>query len=182
MTAAKPLPAFKYHPDPIATGSIRRSDARCLACGEVRGFIYVGPVHSAERLEDSICPWCIADGTAAERLEAEFTDLGWEVPDDVPAGVTDEVSRRTPGFHGWQQEHWLYHCRDAAAFLGPAGATELAPYSDALEMLSHEHDEYGWPPEQTATYLESLTREGSPTAYLFRCLGCGRHLAYSDFL
>jgi uncharacterized protein len=29
-------------------------------------------------------------------------------------------------------------------------------------------------------YFLALDREGGPTAYLFRCLHCGRFLAYSD--
>ena len=27
------LPAFKYHPDPVATGSVLRSEAECCCCG-----------------------------------------------------------------------------------------------------------------------------------------------------
>jgi uncharacterized protein CbrC (UPF0167 family) len=61
--------------------------------------------------------------SAARRLArpdgpAEFTDVGVGVPNDVPQAVLEEVSQRTPGFLGWQQERWLYHCSDAAAFLG----------------------------------------------------------------
>ncbi|WP_409994824.1 CbrC family protein [Burkholderia stabilis] len=29
------LPAFRYHPDPLATGSVIRSDARCV-CAAMR--------------------------------------------------------------------------------------------------------------------------------------------------
>jgi uncharacterized protein CbrC (UPF0167 family) len=29
-------------------------------------------------------------------------------------------------------------------------------------------------------YLRALEKDGSPTAYIFRCLHCGRHLGYSD--
>ena len=179
--SSEALPSFKYHPDPIASGSVRPSDTKCLACDRSRGFIYTGPVYSTEELHDAICPWCIADGTAAEKFDAEFTDIGWGVPKDVPREVRLEVSRRTPGFSGWQQEHWLYHCSEAAGFLGRAGARELARHPDALEMLLHEHDQYGWTAEQTAAYLKSLGRDHSPTAYLFKCIVCGSHLAYSDF-
>jgi len=62
-------------------------------------------VYAIEKLEKAICPWCIADGTAAQRFDAQFTDIGWGVPDDVPEQVRLELSRRTPGFSGWQQEH-----------------------------------------------------------------------------
>ncbi|MER7777749.1 CbrC family protein [Streptomyces sp. NPDC096191] len=26
--------------------------------------------------------------------------------------VLHEVTRRTPGFHAWQDPHWLVHCHD----------------------------------------------------------------------
>jgi len=112
------LPEFPYHPDPQATGAVVESERRCLVCSTARGYVYTGPVYAVEELADGICPWCIADGTAAERFDAEFTDVGTHVPDDVPREVLEQIARRTPGFSGWQQEHWLYHCGDGAAFEG----------------------------------------------------------------
>jgi uncharacterized protein CbrC (UPF0167 family) len=91
------------------------------------------------------------------------------------------VTRRTPGFTGWQQEHWLFHCADAAAFLGPMGATELAQYPDAIESLRAEAAELRWDPQLVDDYLSRLDRDGQPTAYVFECRHCGRRLAYSDF-
>lgn len=175
-----PLPDFRYHPDPRRTGSVEVSDTSCVVCGAARGTIYVGPVYAVEEYVDEICPWCIADGTAAAKLDAEFTDVGWGVPDGVPASVTHEIATRTPGFLAWQQEHWLYHCGDGAAFLGRVGYTDLQAFPDALEMLLHENDEYGWTAEQSTAYVESLRADGDATAYLFKCNLCGRHLAYSD--
>jgi uncharacterized protein CbrC (UPF0167 family) len=60
--------------------------------------------------------------------------------------VTETLAQRTPGFSGWQQEHWLYHCNDEAAFLGRAGSDELKPYPDAIETLRREGE--GWDAEQ----------------------------------
>src|SRR5436189_49864 len=116
-----PFPEFPYHPDPRKTGFVGESDAVCLVCNERRGYIYSGPVYAIEELLDAFCPWCIADGAAAETFDAHFTDVALGVPPDVPGAVTMEIARRTPGFSGWQQEHWLYHCGDGAAFLGRAG-------------------------------------------------------------
>ena len=175
------FPEFPYHPDPRSTGFVVPSDARCLACDAVRGYIYNGPVFAVERLDEVFCPWCIADGTAAEKFDAEFTDVGMDVPEDVPVEVTEEIARRTPGFSGWQQERWLYHCGDGAAFLGLAGLRELEPYPDAVEVLRHEHDEDDWRPEEVAEYLAALDKDDQPSAYLFRCRHCGQHLAYSDY-
>ena len=121
------LPEFAYHPDPVATGSVERSDAECVACGRARGWIYRGPVYAADELADSLCPWCIADGTAASRFDAEFTDVG-DAPDGVPGEVVETIARRTPGFTGWQQEHWLYHCGDGAVFMGTSEAAGETAY------------------------------------------------------
>src|SRR5215475_3171681 len=112
------LPKFRYHPDPVATGSIVLSEKTCSCCVERRGYIYVGPVYSEQDVEDELCPWCIADGSAAEEYEATFVDpdgIGnygeW---DEVEEHVIEEVSQRTPGFSGWQQERWWTHCNEAA--------------------------------------------------------------------
>ncbi|WLW54539.1 CbrC family protein [Streptomyces sp. YU58] len=82
------------------------------------------------------------------------------------------VAERTPGFSAWQQARWLTHCGDAAVFLGRAGARELRSHPDALESLAAEFGE---------DFLAVLDADDQPTAYLFRCRGCARHLAYADF-
>ena len=117
------LPIFPYHPDPLATGSVVESEAACAACGRARGYLYGGPVFAEE--EQAFCPWCIADGTAAAAFDAEFTDVA-DAPADVPAEVLEAIAQRTPGFSGWQQERWLYHCGDGAAYLGSEGGDPAA--------------------------------------------------------
>jgi hypothetical protein len=176
----EPLPDFPYHPDPVGTGSLRRSEARCVSCGRARGWVYVGPTFAVEELEECLCPWCIADGSAASRFDATFTD-DWGASADVPADVVAQVTQRTPGFDGWQQERWLYHCADGCSFLGRVGWSELEQRPDAQEALRHEHDGLGWTTEQVEEYLRQLDPQDPPTAYLFRCRACGTHLAYSDF-
>jgi uncharacterized protein CbrC (UPF0167 family) len=175
-----PLPAFRYHPDPLGTGSVTASDDVCRSCGAARGYIYSGPAYAAEELGEALCPWCIADGRAADTFDVEFTDVGVGVPAGVPSKVIDELRFRTPGFSGWQQEHWLYHCGDAAAFIGPAGRSELELHPDALEGLRRELLAESSADDVDAV-LAALDRDDEPTAYLFRCLHCGVHLAYADF-
>jgi uncharacterized protein CbrC (UPF0167 family) len=176
----EPFPEFPYHPDPRGTGFVVESDIRCRACGRVRGYVYTGPVFAVGERVKELCPWCIADGSAAATFDAEFTDVGVGVPDDVPAEVTEQIARRTPGFSGWQQEQWLYHCGDGAAFLGVVGRQELDRFPDALEDLRRDHDASGWSADEVEESLAALDKDGQPTAYLFRCRHCGRHLAYSD--
>ncbi|CAL9491455.1 CbrC family protein [Streptomyces sp. enrichment culture] len=142
------LPFFRYHPDPLASGSIRASAESCACCGRSTGWIYTATFYSAHEVSGRFCPWCIADGSAADRFVGEFTDsYGLD-------GVLHEVARRTPGFHAWQDPHWLVHCHDAGAFVGEVGYTELAEYPEALDQLRAD--------------------------MLFRCTVCGTHLAYAD--
>jgi uncharacterized protein CbrC (UPF0167 family) len=176
---AEEFPVFTYHPDPMGTGSVERSDLECPACGDSRGFTYVGPVYAEDDV-DGLCPWCIANGSAARMFDAEFTDVGFGVPDDVDDDALNELSQRTPGFIGWQQEHWLYHCGNPAAFLGAVGFAEVAALPDALDMLMREHDDAGWSEEDSEDFVRQLHVDGDATAYLFRCLSCAAHLAYSD--
>lgn len=175
------LPWFRYHPDPVETGNVEPRDAACVVCGRSRGWVYVGPVYAVDELDERICPWCISDGSAAARYDAVFTDAGHALPADVPQQVLDEVERRTPGFTGWQQEHWLYHCGDAAAFLGRAGWPEIQGLPDVVQMLRDEQAGYGWSARELDEYLTGLEKDGASTVYLFRCLHCDLHLAYSDF-
>lgn len=176
---SEPLPIFPYHPSPLETGSVEPSDVTCECCGLPRGYIYAGSVYAVEELVDLICPWCIADGSAAAKFDASFNTCD-DVPEGVAADVLSQICTRTPGYSSWQQERWLFHCGDGAAFLGAVGRKELEPYPDALDALRHEHDGLGWTEELVLEYLADLDVEGQPTAYLFRCRHCGIHLAYSD--
>lgn len=177
------LPHFRYHPDPLATGMIQPSDAECVCCGEARGYVYVGPVSAVEDYEECICPWCIADGSASEQLDATFADEdgvgGYGDWDPVPEAVVDEVCRRTPGFVGWQQERWWTHCGDAAEYLGNAGRDEAI--AAGKEFLNAIRAEAGIESdEEWNDYLGALSLEYGPTAYLFRCRHCGKLGGYSD--
>jgi len=176
------LPKFKYHPDPLKTGSVEESDALCECCGEAKGYIYVGPVFSEEELADCICPWCIASGKAHDKFDAEFTDFdgigdygSWE---EIPKEIKEEVSYRTPGFSGWQQERWWTHCNDAAEFLGAAGKKEIEEYGE--ELVAELKKETGYDDEEWSYYYKNMDKNGSPTAYIFRCLHCGKLGGYSD--
>ena len=120
MAKASELPFFKYHPSPLSTGAIRELDAVCRCCDKARGFMYCGPVYCVEEVTD-VCPWCIADGSAHAKWDAEFTDSagvgGYGKWCGVPCEVVDEVAYRTPGFSTIQQARWWTHCGDAAEFL-----------------------------------------------------------------
>ncbi|WP_372348378.1 CbrC family protein [Streptomyces sp. KL116D] len=175
------LPTFPYHPDPVATGVIAASSSACICCGRERGRVYTGPVYATEALEGRLCPWCIADGSAADRFDAHFTAGTGLGDDDVPAGIFAAVDRRTPGFRAWQEPQWYFHCGDGAAFVGSAGADELTAFPEALDTLRREAIGWGWPSNQVEHFLGSLDKDGERRAHLFRCRVCATHLAYSDF-
>jgi uncharacterized protein len=172
------LPHFPYHPDPLASGSVEVSAELCACCGQRRGYLYCASVYTAQQPHGKVCPWCIADGSAAQRFEAEFVDAS-EL-DELDSATVEEVSRRTPGFVSWQQEQWLQHCGDAAAFLGHAGAAELSAHPEVIDQLRQEKRTWRWNDELIDSYLTALDKDGMPVAYLFRCRSCGTHLAYTD--
>jgi hypothetical protein len=175
------LPRFRYHPDPVDTGSIERSGAVCRSCGLARGYIYTGPTSGAENLTRAVCPWCIADGSAAARFSVRFVDpagIGdygrWP---RVPVEVVVEISTRTPAFNGWQQERWWTHCGDGAEFIGIAGRTELETrWPEAIPAI-RDDAAVG---NDWDDYYARMRSDSSPTAYVFRCRHCGRVGGYSD--
>ena len=176
------LPEYRYHPDPISTGSITESEATCRSCGQARGYIYAGDVYAQEELVESICPWCIADGSAHSKFDAEFADSagvgGFGRWDSVPQEVVEEVAFRTPGFESWQGEQWFTCCGDAGAFLGYAGYSELVEtWPDAIDCI---REEMAQADVEIEAYLNALDKDGSPTAYVFQCLRCSKYGAYSD--
>jgi uncharacterized protein len=175
------LPDFKYHPDPLGTGSIEASEETCEVCGRARGYLYTGAIYTRHSLEQ-VCPWCISDGTAHEKCGAEFTDAAgvgdygtWE---RVPEEIVQEVAFRTPGFSGWQQERWFTHCADATEFLGPMGRRELE--SSGPEAIAAIERESGLDGSNWDRYFHALDQKHGPTAYLFRCRHCGALGGYSD--
>ncbi|MFE5029246.1 CbrC family protein [Streptomyces sp. NPDC056656] len=91
------------------------------------------------------------------------------------------VDARTPGFSVWQDPQWFFHCGDGAACAGHVGATELAAFPDAAEVLRSEALAWGWAADEVESHLGALDKDGQPTAYLFRCRTCSAHLAYADF-
>jgi len=175
------LPQFKYHPDPIGTGSVEASETPCLSCNKIRGYVYTGPAYSEKfhYLSGCLCPWCIADGSAAKQFGATFTD---SATIDIPDNVREELAQRTPGFDAWQQEQWLDCCGDAAAFLGLAGKSELkSELKDASEAVrTCLEEDYDLSGDDLEEFMNGLSKKDQPTAYIFRCLHCKTHLAYVD--
>jgi uncharacterized protein len=126
----KTLPRFKYHPNPIATGNVEESSEICICCNQQHGFIYKASIYTPLRFKGSFCPWCISDGSAAEKFEAYFNDPHPLVVNNIPEEIVEEVTKRTPGYVSWQQEVWLTHCKDACEFHGDVSDEEIKKIDD----------------------------------------------------
>ena len=171
------LPVFKYHPDPIKTGAIEKTDNPCECCGRVTGYSAVSTIYSIEEVE-TICPWCISDGSAAKKFNGEFSDSHPLLSNGIDKSIVEEVCERTPSFISWQQERWLSHCNDACEFHGDAEKSDLESLSGedlntflAEEYIKKEH----WP-----HIVKNYTLGGSLAIYKFKCRHCGKSLFYTD--
>jgi len=173
------LPTFRYHPNPVATGNFKESDKVCVCCGEARGYIYTGSVYARERLRDSICPWCIADGSAARKFRALFSDSEPLVQSGVPEETIEEVTTRTPGYNSWQQEIWLSCCKDACEFHGDAPRQELLALQG--EGLVKTLAEWHWNEKNWPQFVQYYKPGGNPAVYKFVCRHCGKTMYGVDF-
>ncbi len=172
MHAETPLPDFRYHPDPISTGSVTASGDVCMCCSKARGFIYTATVRGRLETEGGLCPWCIANGKAASKFDCFFSDEHPLTQAGVPRPIVIEVTRRTPGYNSWQDEVWLACCEDACIFRGDATVSELAALQgDPLAQLQRE-----WPisPTRWAEFVKHYVPGGGMAVYRFDCRHCGR--------
>ncbi|NMO02490.1 CbrC family protein [Gordonia sp. TBRC 11910] len=174
------LPQFRYFPEPVKTDVIVvDADAVCPCCERARGYRYTGPFYTVDEV-DGLCPWCIADGSAHDRFDGSFVaDIAWGYPvQHVPDAVVDEVTHRTPGFRAWQEPRWWAHCDDAAVYLGPAGAAELAELSvDDVECIRLTAD---YRADDWERIRPALRADGDAALVLFRCRRCAQYGGYVD--
>lgn len=178
------LPKFVYHPDPMKTGSVIKSDATCDCCGWEPGLMYDGPIRFATLRKPiaHLCPWCIADGSAHEKFRVVFCD---EIVDQksLPEDVVKTVMERTPGFNAWQIVKWWTHCDDAAEYIGSYGwrgikELDSPELNECLKEPYHGLDEPSW-----SRLSSSLHRDrGGASAFVFRCRHCQQLGGYIDEL
>lgn len=160
--------------------SIEASATTCQCCGKARGYVYTGSPYSRHELPPgSLCPWCIADGSAAARYEASFSDDYPLLDAGVAADIVTEVCERTPGYTSWQQERWLVCCEDACAFRGDAGREEIGQLG--AEGLAQRFADFAWPAITWQRLVDAYTPGGNPAIYRFDCLHCGQAHYDLDF-
>jgi uncharacterized protein CbrC (UPF0167 family) len=180
--AQEPLPQFRYHPDPVATGMlVAREDFICPVCRRSRAYAYVGPhISNNYGFEngEEICPWCIADGSAAQTLNAKFATahyLSAQAQAQMSPAARAELEQRTPSFLCLQQERWLDHHGEAAAYLGEVGFDRYLELPPAAQFAVRDcaGDNPREATRSTDTVRKLRADGDGPTVYLFRCLHCG---------
>ena len=172
------LPTFRYHPNPVASGAVEPERARCECCERMVDHIYVASTYSTHDI-DKLCPWCIADGTAHEKFDAEFADPYPLRDAGIDESIIAEVTTRTPGFISWQQEIWLSHCNNACVFVGDATVDVVGKMTnDEIDYLLQDH---GVSREQFKEMAANYQPGGQPAIYHFKCLECDSNLFGMDY-
>ncbi|MFV0481882.1 MAG: CbrC family protein [Campylobacteraceae bacterium] len=185
---SRELPFFKYHPEPFRTGAFEECEGLiCDCCEKETDVYYQSPFYSAEDIE-VLCPWCIKSGKAAKKFDGEFQDYasieGISPDPKEPNSINytketlRELTTKTPGYRGWQQEFWLGHCDDLCAFIGYVGWDEIKTKIDDFVDLQRDAEDFGLKYEDLPKYLRN---NGSCLGYLFECLHCKKLRLYIDF-
>jgi hypothetical protein len=179
------MPHFKYYPTALEDNIFVKTDNVCDVCGEKVNFEYTGPIYGGDKdlREPTICPRCIADGSAHHKFNIKFNICEWysapnDIWENVPKGVVEEIEERTPGYTSWQGQRWWVHHDDAAIFLGRAGKEEIQKYfTEVIDILKKESgmSDDGW-----SDYYKAMDKDGDVTAYIFKCSKCGEINGYSD--
>jgi len=172
------FPKFKYHPDPLSTGAIKESNEVCDCCEKERGYVYTSSLYAEEEIE-FICPWCIADGSAAKKFDGMFSDDDPLQEAGVSEEVISEVCERTPGYNSWQQEVWQSHCSTACEFHGDADKDDLLALKD--EALNKFLNTEMIKTDVWVNILEHYEKGGNPAVYKFKCPECSDVIYTMDF-
>jgi uncharacterized protein len=166
------LPTFKYHLDPVRNEVVVASEASCLCCEQARGFMYVGPTFTTRRdVRDNICPWCIADGSAATKYAAYFAGAQTLLQAGVTREIVDEVTKHTPGYFCWQSDHWQSHCNDACVYHGDASVEDMANASRST--IEAWKAEYNMKEDDWTRLSDGYEPKGHSAFYKFVCRHCG---------
>lgn len=166
------FPTFTYFADPIGSRVCETSDSRCSCCDQLRGWEYLGSMDLPNNLDppDSVCPWCIADGTAADRFGICFHDESCLIDKSLPSTVVEEIVFRTPAYSSWQEPRWLCHCQDACIYCGDLSIEEAAsPDWTAICALLNE------PFHRALVAWERIARNyrvAAPSVFKFVCRHC----------
>ncbi|WP_298782619.1 CbrC family protein [uncultured Polaribacter sp.] len=170
------LPKFKYQPNALKLGIIEKKNIDCPVCEKNRDYAYSGGIYAIEEVE-FICPWCVADGSAAAKYDGMYIDDASceEVSDQ---NKLTELVTKTPNYVSWQQEVWLAHHDDYCSFEKYVGWKEIEHLKENLsDDIERIKSEYGLSQSEFEQYL---VNDGGMQGYLFKCLHCDQHRLHID--
>ena len=175
---------FKYNPNAYELNIIKKTliPQKCQCCSRYTNYL-VDNIYTKEKDIDTICPECVQNGSAAERFNADFIESA-ETKLVKDENKIIELFKRTPGYEAWQGEHWLACCNDFCQFIGYVSTKDL----DDLGIFDEVVNEYFYDTENNYPIScdkdwirNNLTRKGSMSGYLFRCLHCKKYRLWIDF-
>jgi uncharacterized protein len=170
------IPSFKYNPDPFKIRVFKEENAICPCCQKNTPVVYCGPFYAVERVK-GICPDCIKDGSAAKKFHGKFQDTA-SCEDVEDRAFIDELTHRTPGYHGWQQEIWLSHCGDFCQIIDYVGWDEIKHLQhELMDDLENLASRFNMSLERFSKFLQN---DGVIQGYLFKCVRCGKHRLHAD--
>ena len=162
------LPTFPLFADPMREGSLKRTNLPCDLCGKTRGCLYKWTKSARdESLEArSICPWCIADGTAAKLgIRFHLACLGYSLADK------ELLEGCTPGYSSWYDNFWETCCGRPCVFLGRAEPSDLrGRWASAVPSI---FSSCKFSDQRIEQLIDLMDPESSPCAYVFQCRECG---------
>ena len=144
----------------------------------MKGYKYNSTIYARDEVE-TICPWCIADGSAAQKFDGMFLDDHPLRQANLPETVIEEVCKRTPGYSSWQQQVWQAHCGDACEFHGDASEDEMLNLEgeNLTGFLDREKIKLELWLEIRDLYLPG----GDPSIFKFVCRTCSQIIYTMDF-
>ncbi|MDR2925336.1 MAG: CbrC family protein [Azoarcus sp.] len=189
------LPQFKYSPNCYENGIFQMTKADeikiCDCCRQTTDVYYNGPFYSRVRI-NILCPFCIANGKAAEKYNGEF--LAYTSIEGISPNPSEphtfhneeainEVVTRTPCYSAYQQEEWLAHCNDLCAFVGYVGWDEIKNLINEFVDLEVDVNKFYFSIVGKLGYnalSENLANGGGLQGYLFQCLHCNKYRLHID--
>lgn len=181
-TVSTGLPFFRFHSEPIKTGSLIQKNHLCECCGTFAYYKYTGPFYS-RRAVDSLCPVCIANGLAARKYDGHFVDpfsVKQSHGQPISQEMLDELTCRTPGFHGAQQEIWFCFDGIPGVYLGDFNCKpENFMTEEFWEQVCQTNEM--WHERNWFDDMRKFSMTGSVSLHVFKALDSETRSAYFDF-
>lgn len=164
---------FRYHPFPIADGTLNIGEETCAICRQKKGIYYIDPADRDDlgvgKKKRILCPHCIQ-----EKRENLFFNLAGHF-----RSINGDREVYWGGLPFWNQgldtSFWAIHCNHLAIYLGELEPEDLVPLHDEILSTWNWHVLNPYADMDPAETLGRFDR-GELKAYLFKCAKCGKKL------